>query len=260
MTGVQTCALPICELQPILDTDLSVPVVVEYKLGAGAAIGINHVAKATTTDVLLMVLDSTLLTANVLAKNSNLEEFKFLSVLGTTSTALAVAKNSTYKNLSAWQNKTINLGTNGFGGPHHYYSHLLQQSIRATIIPVHFKGLGDAMPALLGGHIDAFWGSTATLMPYEQAAKIDIIATLSPDANKLPGLDTIPTFKELGLTKLSMATIWIIVSNTSADPDYVAKVQRVLNKITPKTHPGLYARTNIQPHSGQYKKIGRAHV
>ena len=241
------------EIQPILDRELNTPVLVEYKLGAGAAIGVNYVATAQTSDVLLMVLDSTLLTANVVSKNVQLDDFQFLTVLGTTSTALAVPKNSPLRDISKWGNRNINIGTNGFSGPHHYYSHLLQQSIPGTVTPVHFKGIGEAMTALLGGHIDAIWGSTATLIPYEQSGKIEFVATLSP--SRIPAIEHVPTFRELGLPKMQMATIWMVVCNTSANPDIVARIQRALNKITPETHRELYERANMQPDFGQHKNI-----
>ena len=96
------------EVEQIITQELKRSVVVEYRLGAGSSIGITSVAKTKTNEVVLMAIDANAL-ANVIVSNDlSLTDFKFLNLLGTTSTALAVVKGSPYRDLRYWY--TVKIG------------------------------------------------------------------------------------------------------------------------------------------------------
>lgn len=62
---------------------------------------------------------------------------------------------------------------------------------------VAFEGGGEAMTALLGGHVQVYSGDASEIVPHVKSGKIRVLAVLSPE--RLPGdLSRIPTAKEQG--------------------------------------------------------------
>lgn len=241
------------EVEQIIAQELKRPVVVEYRLGAGSSIGITSVAKTKTAEVVLLAIDANAL-ANVIVSNDlSISDFKFLNTLGNTSTALAVVKGSPYKNLKYWQtvNRPINIGTNGIGSPHHYYTHSLAKSMNLPLEAIPYKGISNSLTDLLNGSIDAMWGSVASLVEYERAGKIELIAHLG--ARRLPTEPNLPTFIELGYPKAGSATTWMLVSNASADPATLQQISDVFYRV-PKDSP-LYTKTHILPENGSAEVI-----
>lgn len=241
------------EAEKIVTQELKRPVVVEYRLGAGSSIGITSVARNKTSEVNLMFIDANALANVMITSNLDLTDFKFLGLLGTTSTALAVVKGSPYKNLRYWSTvkRPINIGTNGIGSPHHYYTYSLGKSMNLPLEAIPYKGIAPAMNDLMNGSIDAMWGSVATLLPFEQAGKIEMIANLS--TRRLPMAPSMPTFTELGYPGAGASTHWMIVANSTADPETLQQVSDLFRKI-PQDHD-LYTKTHILSESGSAEKI-----
>jgi tripartite-type tricarboxylate transporter receptor subunit TctC len=200
-----------------------------------------------------MFIDANAL-ANVVVSNSlELTDFKFLGLLGTTSTALAVVRGSPYKNLKYWKTvpRIINVGTNGVGSPHHYYTYSLAKSMNLPLEAIPYKGIAPAMNDLMNGSIDAMWGSVATLLPFEQAGKIEFVANLS--TRRLPLAPNMPTFTELGHPNAGASTHWMIVSNSTADPETLQQIADLFRKL-PLDHD-LYTKTHILPDQGSAESI-----
>jgi tripartite-type tricarboxylate transporter receptor subunit TctC len=241
------------EAEKVINQELKRTTLVEYKLGAGSSIGITSVARNKTAEVNLMFIDANAL-ANVIVSDSlSTADFKFLGLLGTTSTALAVVKGSPYKNLKYWATvrRPINVGTNGVGSPHHFYTYSLGRSMGLELEAIPYKGIAPAMNDLLNGSIDAMWGSVATLLPFEQSGKIEMIANLS--TRRLPLAPNMPTFTELGYPNAGASTHWMIVANASADLETLQQISELFRKL-PAEHD-LYTKTHILPESGSAEAV-----
>ena len=241
------------EAEKIVIQELKRPVIVEYRLGAGSSIGINSVARNKTSEVNLLFIDANALSTVIVSDNLALTDFKFLGLLGTTSTALAVVKGSPYKNLKYWStvNRPINVGTNGVGSPHHFYTYSLGKNMNLPLEAIPYKGIAPALNDLMNGSIDAMWGSVATLLPFEQAGKIEMIANLS--TRRLPLAPNMPTFTELGYPNAGTSTHWMIVANSTADPDTIQKIAELFRKL-PQDHD-IYTKTHILPETVSAEKI-----
>lgn len=241
------------EAEKIVVQELKRPVIVEYRLGAGSSIGINSVARNKTSEVNLMFIDANALANVIISDNISTTDFKFLGLLGTTSTALAVVKGSAFRDLKYWSTvrRPINVGTNGVGSPHHYYTYSLGKNMNLPLEAIPYKGIAPAMNDLLNGSIDAMWGSVATLLPFEQAGKIEMIANLS--TRRLPLASNMPTFTELGYPNAGSSTHWMIVANSTADPDSLQKIADLFRKM-PQDHD-LYTKTHILPENGSAESI-----
>lgn len=237
------------EAEKIVTQELNRPVIVEYRLGAGSSIGITSVARNKTSEVNLMFIDTNALANVIVSNNVSIQDFKFLGLLGTTSTALAVVKGSVFRDLKYWLTvkRPINVGTNGVGSPHHFYTYSLGRSMGIELEAIPYKGIAPAMNDLINGNIDAMWGSVPTLLPYEQAGKIEMIANMNP--KRLPYAPNMPTFSELGYQNVGAPTHWIIVSNTTADETITKEIAQIFNSLPPD-HT-LYKNTHMIQEHGQ---------
>jgi len=245
------------EAEKLITQELKRPVVVEYKLGAGGVVGVGSVARNKTNDVTLMTIDSNVLANTMLLDNIALSDFKYLHLLGTTSTALIMTKNSPIGNIKNWKNikRPITIGTNGFGGAHHYYTYTLGKSMGINFVIVPYKGIGSAMNDLIGGTIDAMWGGVATFTPYEQSGKIEIIATLSN--RRLPYAPHVPTFTELGYNA-GPSTHWMVITNSTADPETVRQITELFQKLP--TDSEFYTKTNLLFEKGSMESIIKSRI
>jgi tripartite-type tricarboxylate transporter receptor subunit TctC len=243
------------EIEKILERELKRPIVVEYKLGAGGTIGVGHVGRNKTNEITLMAIDTNVLANVIVLENLAISDYRYLHLLGTTSTALIMSKNSSIGDIKNWKNikRPITIGTNGYGGSHHYYTYMLGKSMGIDFTIVPYKGIGPAMNDLLGGTIDAMWGGIATFTPYEQQGKIEIVASLSN--RRLPYAPQVPTFTELGFNA-GPSTHWMVVANTTADPETIQKITDILQRIPAE----FYTKTNVLPEKGSMEALLKARI
>jgi tripartite-type tricarboxylate transporter receptor subunit TctC len=116
---------------------------------------------------------------------------------------LTVRAESPYKTLqdlieAARKNPNkLSYGTAGTGVGGHFNSLILSQVAGIKIKHVPYKGGGEYIPALLGGHLDFVIGTAIATLPQESAGKLRTLALLS--GNKMKQLPSVPTTVELGI-------------------------------------------------------------
>jgi tripartite-type tricarboxylate transporter receptor subunit TctC len=219
-------------LHVALERELGQQISIESRPGAGGQIGLRHIAQNKSNDALITVIDAIALSnAIALDDRINLDDYRYLTQLGVSSgIALIVKKGSPLKNIDAWRNyqgKPISVGTNGFGGAHHFYSWSLSRYISFPRTDIFFKGVNEALPMVIGGHIDAMWTQFVNAEVAEREGKIDIVA--SNAAKRFPSSPHIPTFRELGID--FQGATWIVISNLTADPATVKTLETTINKL-----------------------------
>ena len=116
---------------------------------------------------------------------------------------LTVRAESPYKNLNDLidaakkdPNK-LSYGTAGTGVGGHFNSLILSQVTGIKIKHVPYKGGGEYIPALLGGHLDFVIGTAIATLPQESAGKLRTLALMG--GSKMQGLPAVPTTAELGI-------------------------------------------------------------
>ncbi len=91
----------------------------------------------------------------------------------------------------------LSYGTAGTGVGGHFNAAIFAHSAAIKIKHVPFKGGGEYVPSLLGGHIDFVVGTAIATLPQEQAGKLRTLAFLSD--NKMPALPGVSTASQLGI-------------------------------------------------------------
>lgn len=237
-----------------LEKELGRNITVDLRPGAGGYIAFKHMANIKSDEVVIAITDSMAL-ANVilLYDDIDINNFKYLAQLGSTQgLVLAVRKGSPLKNIDAWRNyrgQPLNVGVNGMGAAHHFYSWSMSNQIAFPKTDIYYKGTGEMVTQVIGGHVDAIWSNLASIIQFENSGKIDIVALTANKRNEL--IPNVPTFKELGVN-LPAKPMFIVISNDSTDLVTVKEVERAMSKLLSNTEfvKSLSLELQMEPGSG----------
>jgi putative tricarboxylic transport membrane protein len=198
-------------LQKILQDQKLVPTPVNVvnKPGGGGAIGLSYLNQHPGDGHYLMVNSITLLTNQITGRTPlSYTDFTPIAVIGAEYVGVAVLADSPIrsgKDLIERLKKdptsmSVSIGT-AFGNATHISYALAMKAAGIDIRKlktVVFNSGGDAMTALLGGHVDAMASAPSTLLQHIKAGKVRMHAVVAP--KRLAGdFAAIPTWRELGV-------------------------------------------------------------
>ena len=87
-------------------------------------------------------------------------------------------------------------GSSGNGSPHHLAMEMLRVSSGANLVHVPYKGVAQAVPALLAGDVVALFAGASSTMAHVKAGKLRMLAVVS--GKRAGFLPNIPTVAESG--------------------------------------------------------------
>jgi tripartite-type tricarboxylate transporter receptor subunit TctC len=190
-------------MQPYLEKNLGVPIVINYLPGAGGALCWSKLSAAKPDGYTIggfsipHIILQPMFMKDVAFKS---DDFVILSIVEYTPIGLGVKKDfkaSTFKEFveycKANPGKVSCGGVGKFTG-HHFATLQFMKLAGVKVNYVTFTGTSQVQTALMGGHIDAaFTNSTLLVSSKEQ---IKVLAIGSP--KRMSQLPEIPTFEELG--------------------------------------------------------------
>jgi tripartite-type tricarboxylate transporter receptor subunit TctC len=93
----------------------------------------------------------------------------------------------------------LNYGSSGVGSTHHLSMEAIKAALKLDMTHVPFKGTGESVPALLGGHVDVLFSAYPSLSGAIATHRVTLLATngakRSPQAPEAPPIaDFIPGF------------------------------------------------------------------
>lgn len=189
--------------QPLLEKILGQKVIISYKIGGGGAVGWADLVKQKPDGYTFMGhnLPHIILQPLSLA-NSGYQTSQIIPVYTFMSTPNIIAVNakSPFKTLDdlvkfAKANPgAVLIGGSGSASANEIGQKVFDKlaGIKTTYIP--FTGSGDAIPALLGGHVSALMTYTTMGNTYEGEVRVLAVAA----DKRVSSLPNVPTFKELG--------------------------------------------------------------
>jgi len=178
--------------------------------GGIGAVAINHINAQRRNDPNVIVAVSTGSWVNMAQGRFGRfgeNDVRWLGTIGADFGVVAVRRDSRFTNLRELLDAlradpgSIPVGAGGAVGSQDWTkAALLARAVGADprrLRYVPFEGGGQAMAALLGGHIQVFPGDASEVQGQLQANEIRVLATLSPQ--RLPGVfANVPTARELG--------------------------------------------------------------
>jgi tripartite-type tricarboxylate transporter receptor subunit TctC len=205
-------------------------IIVDNRPGAAGNIGLDQVAKAQPDGYMLAMAQTSNMAINpALYQKMPFDPLKDLTPIGLVCAqpvVLVVRKASPFKSLTdviAAAKKEpgkFTVAQAGMGTVGHLAGEMLIRAANVEMMQVPYKGAGPAMTDLLGGQVDTYFGSAASVMPQLQAGTIRGLAVTS--AKRLQGLPDVPTAAEQGYKDFE-ATTWLGLVGPARLPDAIVK-------------------------------------
>ncbi|WP_239142593.1 tripartite tricarboxylate transporter substrate binding protein [Variovorax sp. WS11] len=222
------------------------PVIVDYKPGAGTAIGVDFVAKAPPDGLTFGMVNSSFAVNPSLRKSLPYDTVKDLApITQIANLQLAMvarpdAPFNTVPELIAYAKKNpgkLTYGTPGAGSTTHLGAELLKREAGFDMLHSPFKGSAPAHTELMGGRIDIVVDPFLSVLPYVKAGRMKMIATLGD--KRVPGYDyptlaeTLPGFSVNALLGFVAphGTPKAIVQKIQADTEKVLRTPEIRKRI-----------------------------
>ena len=223
-------------VQPKLPDLLGQPIIVDNRAGAGGNIGAAQVAKSPPDGYTVLLTTSALAVNVTLFPNAGYDaERDFIPVA-----QLATQPNMVYVNpavpakslaelLALAKASKLAYASPGSGTTPHLTAEMLFRVLaKVDMTPIHFRGAGPAVAAVVGGEPGIGCGAISGPLAQIKAGKLRPIAVSS--SQRLATLPDVPTLAEVGFPDLHDYT-WIAVFVPAGTPsEIVQKLNEELNR------------------------------
>ncbi len=223
-------------LAPLLEKELGVPVVIENKPGASAWIAYSEVLKAKPDGYTLGYLNTPSLVfgeLNPANKRPKFESFDYIANHVIDPAVIAVRADdkrfNTAKDLVEYAKKNeLTATTNGVGSSNHIGILTLNDKLGIKLKSVHFGGTGEALTAVLGGHVDILICKVGEILEPVKEGQFKVLASATKE--RAPQLPNVPTLKEAVGVEVINYTTRGIGAPKGLDPQVMAKLQAAVEK------------------------------
>lgn len=136
----------------------------------------------------------------------------------------------------------LSFGSSGVGSPSHLCGELFAITARIDLTHVPYKGQGQAIIDLLGGHLKLAFPSIPSSIPHIRSGKLIALGVAS--AKRSSSLPDIPTINEAGLKGYEVAGWYGVIAPPRMPKALLAKLNGEINRIleAPEMHQMLVAQ------------------
>ncbi|MDP3137433.1 MAG: tripartite tricarboxylate transporter substrate-binding protein, partial [Burkholderiaceae bacterium] len=212
------------------------PVVVDNRPGAGSVIGTDAAAKADPDGHTLLLTSFGFVTNQILMRSlpydpASLAPLMRLAMAPNILYVTASVPGSTAREVAEYARSKpgqLSFASTGNGSSPHIVAELFAVMAGATITHVPYKGTAPAVTDLLGGHVQAIFG-TMSLMPNTRDGKLRALTVANP--TRLIGAPQVPTTAESGLPGLLSASWYGLFLPAKVDPALRQKIYADLREV-----------------------------
>jgi tripartite-type tricarboxylate transporter receptor subunit TctC len=212
-------------------------VVVENRSGAGGAIGANHVARAAPDGHTLLVTSITFaMNAAVQGERlpyNALRDFAPVAQLGGVPLLLGMAPNSPVRTpaelFALARTRELTYASVGPGSVNQFATELMNRAAGLQMRVVQYRGGGQAINDVLGGHVDFYMGTMVQLLPMVRANRLIGIAVTSRERSA--AAPEIPTLVESGLPDVVVDLWWGVLTASRTSPGTVSALNAAINRV-----------------------------
>lgn len=221
-------------VQTALIDELKIPVVVEYKLGAGGTLASQYVNNAPVSEKIIYLTGlgfiSNALKDEEFAKIKNVN---YLTTTGYSTSVLVASKKSGIKNwddfLRASKAKELTYGSAGIGTTPHMFVEIVGSKINRKFIHVPFKGQAQAIPMIINGDVDfGMMSKTAVIQHIQVGSLVPIAVVAQKRDTDLPNIVTLTEKKIVGIEEYMWNSMF---TNQPVDSEDFKTIQTTLHKV-----------------------------
>ena len=218
---------------------LKQPIVIENRAGAGGGIAATSVARSAPDGYTILLATGSSLAINVSLYQSlgydPEKDFEPIMLVGTQTNLLYVHPPSvpakTLKEfvdfIKANPGKHT-FGSGGIGTPAHLAGELLKVEAKIEFTHAPFRGTGQALQSVIGGHVPIAFNPPSPLIPHLQEGTLRGIAVTT--LTRTSALPDTPTFAEGGYPGFDAATWHAIVAPAGLPKDVIATLHRAFDE------------------------------
>lgn len=226
-----------------LQTQLGQPIVIDYKSGAGGAVGAQEVMKAPADGYTLMLANTGVMVINpaLYAKLPYQTLRDFVPVARTAMQPLVFLVNPTvpvrtlpeFIQYAKANGGKVNYGSAGNGGISHLVPEMLKgvTGIQMTHIP--YRGSAPAFTDLMAGQVQFMAESVPQASQYHKQGRVRALAVTSKERS--PALPDIPTAIEAGLPSLEVVGFYGFLAPAGTPKDLVQKLSDAFKTVLSQT-------------------------
>lgn len=225
-----------------LSRALGQPVIVDNRAGASGNIGNQYVARAKPDGYTLLLAYSGYQVGNPhLFKKAGwdpIRDFVPVAMLTRAPQLLAARNNLPANNLReliAYAKANpgkLNFASSGNGSIQHISGELFAQITGTSLIHVPYKGAGPAVQDLLGGQVDLFFTTPASVVGQIKADKLKGLAVST--SARLASLPQVPTAIEAGLKDFNLDSWFALYAPSGTPIEVIQLLNSEVNKILAK--------------------------
>ena len=222
-----------------LSRALGQPVVIDNKAGAAGNIGNQAVAKAKPDGYTLLLAYSGYQVGNPhLFKKAGwdpIKDFAPIALLTRAPQVLATKADLPANNLreliayAKANPDKLNYASSGNGSIQHIAGELFKQMTGTSIQHIPYKGAGPAVQDLLGGQVDLFFTTPASVVGQIKADKLK--ALLVTSNSRLTSLPQVPTSKEADLKEFTIDSWFALYAPVGTPGELIQQINSEIVKI-----------------------------
>jgi len=222
-----------------LSQKLGQTVVVENKSGANTAIGASFVAKSAPDGYTLLFINGATIVINPLLFSTlpykpsrdfvPVAPVAFLDLTLTVSNDLPVNNLKEFVEYTKVHSGKISYGSSGVGSQLHLMGEIYKKLTGTDITHVPYRGIGPALPDLLGGRILFTFPSVATVQGFLEGDRLKVLAISGN--HRSPILPNVPTFTEAGFNDMDVGAWYGFVAPAGTPKDIIAKLNETITSV-----------------------------
>ena len=221
-----------------LQAVLGQPVIIDYKAGAGGAVGAQAVMQSPPDGYTLLLANTGTMVINpaIYTKSpyDTLKDFQPIARTAQQPLALIVNKDvsaNSLKEFIAYAKANpgkLNYGSAGNGGISHLVPEMLKSETGIFMVHIPFKGSAPAFTDLIAGHVQFMAESVPQAANYAKQGKVKALAVTSAKRN--PALPNTPTVIETGIANLEVVGFYGILAPKGTPPDVTNKLSQAFKE------------------------------
>lgn len=212
-------------LAPHLERALGQPFIVDFRPGAGGAVGTAQGAGAPPDGHTVLITNTgPLAVAPTLMPNTGYDparSFTYISMFGGAPLLCAVAANSPIRTLADYaaaarrSREAVSFSSSGVGSMGHLAGVLWQMEARAELLHVPFRGAPEAEQAVIGGNVTSIWNTVGAHVGSLRGGLLRGLAVSSE--SRVAAVPDVPTVAEAGFPG-SVASNWFLLAGPANMP------------------------------------------